>query len=71
MDTSEPVFDVLEGLLVSDVVGKDDSMSTFVVGGGDGLEALLASGVPDLHFDGLALHVEGPDLEVDANGGEE
>lgn len=32
-------------------------------------EPLLASGVPDLQFDGLAVQLDGADLEIDPNGG--
>lgn len=46
-------------------------MGAFVVGGGDGLEALLAGGVPDLEFDGGAVGLEGSDFEVDADCGQE
>lgn len=71
VDFSQPVFNVLEGLAVGDVVNQDDSVGTLVVGGGNGFESLLSSGVPDLEFDGAAVQVEGANLEVDSDGGEE
>jgi hypothetical protein len=37
----------------------------------DGFEAFLPGGVPDLQFDGAASGLEGPDFEVDSDGGEE
>lgn len=35
-------------MLVGDVVDEDDAVCAFVVGVGDGFEALLPGGVPDL-----------------------
>ena len=32
-------------------------------------EPLLARGVPDLQFDGLAVQLDGADLEIDPDGG--
>ena len=71
VDLSEPVLDVLEGLAISDVVNKDDAMRSLVVGGSDGLEALLAGSVPDLQLDSAATGLESPDLEVDSDCWEE
>ena len=50
---------------------QDDAVGSLVVGRGDGLESLLAGGVPDLQFHGLSLEVEGSDFEVDSDGREE
>ena len=44
-------------------------MGALVVAAGDGLEALLTSGVPNLQLDGLAVDLDGTDLEVDSDGG--
>ena len=46
-------------------------MGALVVGGGDGLEALLPGSVPDLELDSAASALESADLEVDADGGQE
>lgn len=46
-------------------------LCTTEVGGGDGFEALLASGVPYLEPDGLALNGHRLDLKVNANGCDE
>ena len=68
LDLVHPVFDGAEALAVGDVVGDDDAVGALVVAARDGFEALLASRVPDLQFDGLAVDLDGPDLEVDADG---
>lgn len=47
--TRQPIFDVLEGLFVSDVIDKDDTMSTFVIGIRDCLKSFLAGSIPDLY----------------------
>lgn len=62
LDLSHPRLDSGEGLSVSDVVGHDNSVSTLVVGGGDGLESLLTGSVPDLQLDSLALDIDGPNF---------
>ena len=64
-------MDILVGFLVSDIVGHDDSMSTLVVRSGDGLEAFLASSVPDLEFDFLVINRDRLDLEINSDSGHE
>ena len=61
----------VERSLVGDIVYQQDAHGAAVVGGGDGAEALLAGRVPDLQLDALAIELDGPDLEVDADGGDE
>jgi hypothetical protein len=56
-------------LAVSDIIDKDDAVSSFVVGSSDGLEAFLAGGVPDLQFDCAAVGFECSNLEVYTDGG--
>lgn len=46
LDLTEPVLDVVEGLLVGDIIDKDVTVSSAVVRLGDGTEALLASSIP-------------------------
>lgn len=70
VDLVEPLLDVVEGFVVGDVVDDDDAVGPAVVRGGDGAEALLAGGVPNLELDGLAIELDGADLEVDADGGD-
>jgi hypothetical protein len=71
IDLCQPVLDVFEGLSIGDVVDQDDAVGSLVVGGGDGLEPFLAGSVPDLQLDGASSRLEGPDLEVDADRGQE
>jgi hypothetical protein len=58
-------------LPVGDIVDEDDAVCALVVGGSDGFEAFLAGSVPDLELDGAPAGLEGADLEVYADGGEE
>eukprot|EP00961_Rhodomonas_salina_P005155 69752-Rhodomonas_salina.2 len=57
--------------LVGDVVDDDDAVGAAVVGRGDELEAVLASGVPDLQLDFAVLDRQRPHLEVGADGRDE
>lgn len=70
VDLLDPILEVVKGLAVGDGVDEDDAGSPLVVGLSDGLEPLLAGGVPDLHFDFDAVDIDGLDLEVDADGGD-
>lgn len=46
-------------------------MGSFVVRSGDGLEAFLASSVPNLELDLLTININGLNFEVNTNGGHE
>ena len=48
LDFAHPGVHSVEGVAVSNVVDDDDTMGTLVVAGCDGLESLLASGIPNL-----------------------
>lgn len=47
-DLFYPVLDVVEAGAIVDGVGKDDAHSSSIVGLGDGLEAFLPGGIPNL-----------------------
>ena len=61
-----PPAHALERPPVADVVDEQDPHRAAVVRGGDGAEALLAGGVPDLELDRLAVEEDLFDLEVDS-----
>ena len=46
-------------------------MSSLVVRSSDGLEALLASSVPNLKFDFLSINIDSFDLKINTNSGHE
>jgi hypothetical protein len=60
LNLAHPVLNGTEALSVCDIVGNDNTVSALVVAAGDGLEALLAGGVPNLQLDGLAIDIDGP-----------
>jgi hypothetical protein len=64
----QPPCHVLVGLVLGDVVDEQRTDSAAVVGGGDGAVALLAGGVPDLCFDGLAVYLDTTCCEFYADG---
>jgi len=68
VDLAEPLLNVVEGLHIGDVVHYGNTVGTAVVGGSDGAETLLSSGIPDLKLDGLSVQVQGADLEIDTDG---
>lgn len=61
----QPVGDVIEGLLVSAVVNKNDTHGSFVIGLSNCPEAFLSSSVPDLKFDSFVIYVDLLNFEVD------
>ena len=61
----------VEGSLVGDVVDEEDAHRAAIIGCRDGAETLLASRIPDLQLHTLAVQLDGADLEVDADGGDE
>ena len=65
-DLFYPVLDIIKAGAVVDSVGEDDAHSPSIVGLGDGLEAFLPGGVPDLKFDSGVAHIDDLGLEVDA-----
>jgi hypothetical protein len=71
LDLTHPVMNVLVRLLVSNIVGHDDAVSTLVVRGCDSLEALLSSSIPDLEFNLLSINFNSLNFEVNPDGGHE
>ena len=69
VELQEPAADAVKGGAAGDVVDEERAEGAAVVGGGDGAEALLASGVPDLGLDLLAIDVHALRLELHPNGG--
>ena len=63
----QPRFHVLEGSFVGYIVHHDNSLRAAVVAARDAAEALLACGVPDLEFHGLAVQINDAGFKVDAN----
>jgi hypothetical protein len=61
----------VEASLVCHIVDEQDAHGAAVVGGSNGAETLLAGRVPYLQLDTLAVKLDGADLEVDADGGDE
>ena len=57
--------------LIRHIVDQQNSHGTSVVCGGDGPEPFLSCGVPYLQLYPLAVQLNRPNLEVDADGGDE
>lgn len=68
LELFEPALDVFESTLLRDVIDEQGANGTAIVGRCDGAIALLAGGVPDLGFDGLALCLDRAGGELDADG---
>lgn len=61
----------VETPLVCHIIDQQDAHGAAVVCRGNGAETFLAGGVPDLQLDTLTVELDGPYLEVDADGGDE
>ena len=48
-------------------IDENNTGSSFVIGLCNGFETLLASSVPDLHFDFYAIDIYGFDFEIDTD----
>ena len=70
VNLGEPPLDVVERLHVGDVIHDDDAVGAAVIGAANRAETLLARRIPDLKLYRLPVKLYGPDLEVDANGGD-
>lgn len=62
----EPVLHRIERRPIVDSEDHDYPHSPLVIGLSDGLEAFLASGVPNLHTNFFAVDFDGLNLEVDS-----
>lgn len=65
----KPATDIFESAAPTDVVNDERPDGTAIVRRGDGAETLLASSVPDLRLDLLAVYFHGLSLKLNANGG--
>lgn len=61
----------VERPLVRHIVYQQDAHGAPVIGRRDGAEAFLTRRIPDLELDALAVQLDGADLEVDADRGDE
>ena len=66
-DLFNPISDWIERALVGDVVRKDDSLGTFVVGRRYGTEPFLSCSVSNLQFYLFAINLDLFYFEVDSN----
>ena len=61
----EPLFDIVEGFIVSHIIDNNDTVCTSVVGGSDGAETFLSSSVPNLEFDCLSVKLNCADFLIE------
>jgi len=67
LDFTQPLLHVREGRGIRDVVHNNDAVRSTIIGRGDCTETLLASSVPDLELDRLAVELDSADLKVHTN----
>ena len=70
VNVPQPLGNVIKGLGIGDVVDEHDTHGATVVAGGDGVEPLLPSRVPDLKLYLLPPQLDGFDFEVNSNCGD-
>jgi hypothetical protein len=61
----------VETPFVGNVVNQQDAHGAPIIRRGNGAESLLTCRVPYLQLHALAVELNSPDLEVDADGGDE
>ena len=67
----DPGSRTVETPLIGHIIDEKNAHSTAVVCRGDGSKTFLACGIPYLQLHALAIELDRPDLEVDADGGDE
>ena len=65
----DPLGEVVVGVPAGEVEDYEGAGCPLVVGMGDGPEAFLAGGVPDLGLHGAAIDADGLGCELDPDGG--
>lgn len=61
----------VKALLIRNIINQQNAHRSSIVSGRNRPEAFLASGIPYLQLHPLAVELYGPDLEVDADCGDE
>jgi hypothetical protein len=67
VDLAHPLLHIVEALHIRNVIDDNYPMSSPVVATGDGSESLLSCCVPDLQLDGLPVHLDRANLEVNTD----
>jgi hypothetical protein len=65
----QPLFDIVEGLSVGDVIYDDDAVSAAIIGGRNRSKALLSGSIPNLKLNGLSIKLDCANFEIDTNSG--
>jgi hypothetical protein len=61
----------VETLLIRHIIDEQDTHGTTVISSSDGTETLLTSSIPNLQLDTLAIKLNGTNLEINADCGDE
>ena len=62
IDFMQPLFHIIERLLVRYIINDDNSVRPAVVRGGNGTETFLSGCIPNLKLDGLSVKFDGTDF---------
>ena len=65
-NVSDPIADILEGLLIGHIVNKENTHSTPIISLGDGTESLLTGCIPNLKLNSFAFELDRFDLKINA-----
>jgi len=63
----QPLFNIVEGFLVGNIIDDDNSVSAAVVRRCNGAESFLSGCVPDLELDRLSVQLDRSNFEVDTD----
>jgi hypothetical protein len=61
----------IETLLIRHIINQQNAHGTTVISGSNGTETLLTSSIPNLQLDTLVIELDGANLKVNADGGDE
>uniref|UniRef100_A0A2M4D474 Putative secreted protein n=1 Tax=Anopheles darlingi TaxID=43151 RepID=A0A2M4D474_ANODA len=67
LDLLQPLFHVLERIVVGAIVHDDDAMCTAIVGRRYRTEAFLTGSIPDLQLDRLSVQIYGSNFKIHSN----
>ena len=62
-----PFRDLGEWITIVNTISYYDTVSTFIITASDGFKSLLTGSIPNLEFNGLSIHINGSNFEVNTN----
>ena len=64
---AHPLRDFRERFSVRDIISDNNTVGTFIITTGDGLESLLTSSIPNLKFYCFAINIDSSNFEINTD----